>query len=84
MPKKLLEGEVVSDSLDKTCTVKVVRRVKHPKYGKFMVRSKKYLVHDPDNQARNGQFVSIEETRPMSARKHFALKSIIKNGVDAQ
>lgn len=84
MPKKLLEGQVVSDTLDKTCTVKVLRRVKHPKYGKFMARSKNYLVHDPENKASKGQYVLIEETRPLSARKRFALKDILKDGVIVQ
>jgi len=69
--KKMLKGVVVSDKMDKTAVVEVTRYIKHPKYGKFMNRSKKYKAHDPLNQCRVGETVFIRETRPLSKDKHF-------------
>lgn len=79
MPKKQLVGTVVSDKLDKTRTVQISEKVKHPKYGKFVNRTKKYLIHDENNEAKLGDLVSIEESRPYSARKRFRLASVIMN-----
>jgi small subunit ribosomal protein S17 len=56
-----------------TITVAVERYVKHPKYKKFIRRTKKFLVHDAGNTAKEGQVVDIRETRPLSKRKHFEL-----------
>jgi len=70
---KVLEGVVVKSAMKDTITVEVERYVKHPKYKKFMRRSKKFLVHDEGNTATVGDKVSIRETRPMSKRKHFIL-----------
>jgi small subunit ribosomal protein S17 len=69
MPKRILVGTVVSDKTDKTVTVKVERRVKHPLYGKIIRRSKKYRAHDEANEYRPGDTVRIEETRPISKTK---------------
>jgi small subunit ribosomal protein S17 len=69
MPKRILVGTVVSDKTDKTVTVKVERRVKHPLYGKIIRRSKKYHAHDEANEYRPGDTVRIEETRPISKTK---------------
>lgn len=69
--KKVLSGVVVSDKMDKTVTVLVNRFVKHPKYGKFMKVSKKYKVHDENNEYKDGDKVKIEETKPISKDKSF-------------
>ncbi|QQR68746.1 MAG: 30S ribosomal protein S17 [Alphaproteobacteria bacterium] len=69
MPHRMLQGTVVSDSADKTVTVLVERRVRHPLYKKFMTRSKKYLAHDEGNIHKKGEKVTIEECRPLSRRK---------------
>jgi small subunit ribosomal protein S17 len=75
MPKRILQGVVVSDACDKTVTVRVERRVMHPIYKKYMTRSKKYAAHDEDNRYRNGDTVRIEESRPLSKRKHWVVLS---------
>ena len=69
MPKRVLIGTVVSDKGDKTVTVRVDRRVKHPLYGKIIQRSKKYHAHDADNAYRIGEQVRIEECKPISKTK---------------
>ncbi|MFT5438375.1 MAG: small subunit ribosomal protein S17 [Alphaproteobacteria bacterium] len=69
MPKRILQGVVVSDKGDKTVTVRVERRIKHPLYKKFIRRSKKYAAHDADNQCKEGDVVRIQECRPISKRK---------------
>ena len=69
MPKRVLQGTVVSDKADKTVTVLVERRVKHPLYGKIIRRSKKYHAHDDANAVKAGDVVRIEECAPMSKTK---------------
>ncbi len=69
MPKRILIGTVTSDKTDKTVTVNVERRVKHPLYGKIIRRSKKYHAHDEKNEFHVGDTVRIEETRPLSKTK---------------
>ena len=69
MPKRVLQGVVVSDACDKTVIVRVERRVMHPIYKKFVSRSKKYAAHDEDNRYTAGDAVKIEESRPLSKRK---------------
>ena len=69
MPKRVLQGVVVSHACDKTVIVRVERRVMHPVYKKFVSRSKKYAAHDDDNRYRTGDTVRIEECRPISKRK---------------
>ncbi len=69
MPKRILQGTVVSDKGDKTVVVKVERRVKHPLYGKIIRLSKKYHAHDEGNEFAEGETVRIEETRPISKLK---------------
>lgn len=69
MPKRLLQGVVVSDKMDKTVVVRVERRVMHPVYKKFIRRSKKYHAHDENNTYKVGDTVWIEESRPMSKTK---------------
>jgi len=70
---RVLSGTVVSTKMKDTVTVAVERYVMHPKYKKFMRRTKKFLVHDAGNTAKEGQKVDIRETRPISKRKHFEL-----------
>jgi small subunit ribosomal protein S17 len=69
MPKRVLHGVVVSDKQDKTVTVRVERRIKHPVYQKVVRRSKKYAAHDENNTCKVGDMVSIRECRPISKRK---------------
>ena len=71
MPKRILQGTVVSDAMDKTVVVLVERRVMHPVYKKFIKRSKKYAAHDEANASKVGQTVRIQECRPISKRKRF-------------
>lgn len=66
---RTLSGKVVSDKMDKTVTVLVERKVKHPLYGKIIVRSKKYHVHDERNEFHAGDMIVIEECRPISKTK---------------
>ncbi|KEI73205.1 30S ribosomal protein S17 [Endozoicomonas elysicola] len=73
---RTLTGKVVSDKMDKTVTVLIERRVKHPLYGKIVKRSTKLHAHDENNECRMGDVVTIKETRPLSKSKTFALVSI--------
>lgn len=76
--KRTLIGKVVSDKMDKTISVLIERRVKHPLYGKIVRRSKKYLVHDATNQAKIGDTVEIQEGRPISKNKSWVLTKVIQ------
>ena len=71
MPRRVLQGTVVSDKNAKTEIVSVERRVMHPVYKKFIVRSKKYLAHDESNNVKTGEMVRIRECRPLSKRKRW-------------
>jgi small subunit ribosomal protein S17 len=73
MPKRILQGEVVSDKNDKTIVVKVERRLRHPVFKKTVRTSKKYHAHDENNEAKTGEIVRIEETRPVSKQKRWKL-----------
>jgi small subunit ribosomal protein S17 len=73
MPKRILQGVVVSDKNDKTIVVKVERRLRHPVLKKTVRVSKKYHAHDENNSAVTGQVVSIQEIRPMSKLKRWTL-----------
>lgn len=75
--RKVREGVVVSDKMDKTIVVAVQDKVKHPIYKKTMNRTKRYKVHDENNEAGIGDTVEITETRPLSKDKYFRLVSII-------
>ena len=76
--KRQVSGRVVSDRMKKTVTVLVERRVKHPIYGKFMSRSRKYHAHDEAGECKQGDLVLIEECRPLSRRKRWRVRSIIE------
>lgn len=69
MPKRILQGVVVSDKMDKTVVVRVERRMMHDKYKKYIRQSKKYAAHDENNQFKVGDVVKIRESRPMSRSK---------------
>jgi len=73
MPRRVLQGVVVSDKMDKTVTVKVERRFKHPLYKKYIRKSKKYAAHDETNVCKIGEVVSIRECRPLSKRKKWEI-----------
>lgn len=76
--QRALVGKVVSDKMDKTVTVLVERRVQHPLYGKLLVRSKKYHAHDETNQYKQGDVVEIQEHRPISKTKSWAVTKLIE------
>ena len=73
MPKRILEGEVVSNKTDKTITVLVERRFMHPLYKKYIKKTDKYAAHDPVNQCNIGDRVQIQECRPISKSKRWTL-----------
>ncbi len=71
-------GVVVSNKMDKSGVIQVVRKVKHPKYGKFMLKTKKLMFHDENSEAGIGDTVRIMETRPLSKSKNWRLVEIIE------
>lgn len=71
MPRRVLQGVVVSDKGDKTVVVRVERRFQHPVYKKFITRSKKYAVHDPLNAYKEGMQITFRECAPISKRKRW-------------
>ena len=73
MPRRVMQGIVVSDKMDKTVTVKVERRVIHSLYKKFIRRSKKYSAHDENNACKVGDVVSIRECKPISKNKRWEI-----------
>jgi small subunit ribosomal protein S17 len=79
--KRTLIGRVVSDKMEKTVTVLVERKVKHPVYGKVMVRSKKYHAQNDGNTAKAGDLVEIVETRPVSRTKTWAVTSVLQKAI---
>lgn len=76
--RKQRTGVVVSDKMDKSITVQVETRQKHPMYGKYIKTTKKFMAHDDSNTAGIGDTVRIMETRPMSARKRWRLVEIVE------
>jgi small subunit ribosomal protein S17 len=76
--RKVREGLVVSDKMDKTVVVQVEDRVKHPKYGKVIRRTKKYKAHDGENACGVGDRVLLMETRPLSATKRWRVAEILE------
>lgn len=73
-----VEGEVVSDKMNKTISVLIYRLVRHKKYGKFMRRSSVFKAHDENNTAKIGDTVIIHQTRPLSKTKRWALTKVVK------
>ena len=76
--RKVREGKVVSDKMDKTVVVAVERKTPHPLFGKIIRQTKKYKVHDQDNECGIGDRVRIMETRPLSKEKRWRLVEIIE------
>ncbi|MDX2135939.1 MAG: 30S ribosomal protein S17 [Saprospiraceae bacterium] len=76
--RKTKTGVVVSNKMDKTIAVQVERRLRHPIYGKFVKRTKKFFAHDEQNQCNIGDIVRIMETRPLSKNKNWRLVEIIE------
>lgn len=80
--KREIHGLVVKKAGDKTATILVERRVMHTRYRKFVKKFKKYLVHDEKNAVKIGDTISAVECRPLSAKKSFRLKAVLKAGVE--
>lgn len=80
--RKILLGEVVSNRMQKTITVEVERRVRHPIYERVVKRSKKFHAHDEQNQCKIGDIVRIVETRPLSKTKRWRLLEIVQRRVE--
>lgn len=78
--RRVLEGVVVSDKMQKTIVVKVERAFQHPKLGKIMRRTKKYKAHDELGTAKVGDLVEITETTPLSKTKHMVLSRVLSTG----
>lgn len=76
--RKMREGLVVSSKMDKTAVVEVVRRSRHPQYGKTMQKAKRYYTHDEENTLNEGDRVRIVETRPLSAKKRWRLLEVLE------
>lgn len=76
--RRTVDGRVVSDKMDKSITVMVERRVKHPVYGKFIGRSTKLHAHDENNECKEGDLVQIEECRPLSKSKSWRLVKVLE------
>ena len=79
--KRTLIGRVVSDKMDKTVTVLVERRVKHPMYDKIIVRSSKYHAQNDDNAAKSGDLVEIQECRPIAKTKAWVVTKLLEKAV---
>lgn len=75
-------GRVVSDKMEKTITVLVERRVKHPVYGKYITKSSKIHAHDENNECKSGDLVTISETRPLSKTKSWTLLRIEESAAE--
>ena len=75
---RTLTGRVISDKMDRTITVLVERKVKHPVYEKYIRRSTKFHVHDEGNECHEGDVVAIEECRPLSKTKSWRLNRIVE------
>ena len=78
--RKIRQGVVVSDGMDKSIVVLVERTVRHPVYKKVLRRSKKYMAHDQENASKVGDVVRIMECRPMSRRKRWRLIEVVAQG----
>jgi small subunit ribosomal protein S17 len=76
--RKQVQGEVISNKMQKTIVVKVTRRVPHPRYKKIVNVSKRFYAHDANGEAKPGDFVEIAETRPLSKLKRWELVKVVK------
>ncbi len=82
MPKRILQGKVVSNKGDKTVVVQVERAFKHPVYGKTLRRSKKYHAHDGENKYNEGDIVQIQECKPMSKTKTWEVIAAVGTAIE--
>ena len=82
-PTRTREGVVVSDGMEKTVVVSVKRKIRHAQYGKYINVSKKYVAHDERNECAVGDRVVISESRPLSKRKRWRLRTIVEKAVKA-
>jgi len=78
---RTVEGKVVSNKAEKTISVMVERRVKHPLYGKYIRKSTKFLAHDENNECGEGDTVQIEECRPLSKNKSWRLVKVVEKAI---
>ena len=76
--KRTITGKVVSNSMDKSITVAIERKLKHPLYNKYIFKTSKIMAHDENGDSKVGDIVAIEETRPISMNKSWTLNKIIK------
>ncbi|MFO7561635.1 MAG: 30S ribosomal protein S17 [Enhygromyxa sp.] len=79
--RRTLLGQVVSDKMDKTVVVQVIRRYRHPRYKKYVQERIRYKAHDENNEAKTGDKVRIIESRPRSKDKRWAVQAILERGV---
>lgn len=79
--RKEIQGKVVSDKRDKTISILVERKIKHPLYGKVMKSSKKFQAHDESNECKVGDIVKVMETRPLSKTKRWRLIEILEKAI---
>jgi small subunit ribosomal protein S17 len=82
--RKVRQGVVVSDRMDKTIVVNVERYFKHPAYKKYIRRHKKYMAHDENNQCRIGDIVQIIESRPISKSKCWRVRSVVEKAPETR
>jgi small subunit ribosomal protein S17 len=80
---RTLTGQVVSNKMDKTIAVEIERQVRHPTYGKYVRRTTKLLAHDENNEAKEGDTVSITPCRPLSRRKSWRLLAVVERAAQA-
>ncbi len=78
-PKRTLVGRVISNKMDKTVTVLIERRVRHPVYGKYLLRSTKLHAHDETDSVGEGDLVEIAETRPLSRTKNWTVTRVVES-----
>lgn len=77
MPKKILQGKVVSDKMDKTIVVAIENKRPHPRYKKVVLKTRKFKAHDENNQAKTGDIVEIIEHKPISKTKRWMLNEVL-------
>jgi small subunit ribosomal protein S17 len=80
--KRTLVGRVVSDKMDKTVSVAIERKIKHPVYGKYIRRTTKLLAHDASNECKPGDRVTISECRPISKNKSWTVVGVVERAAD--
>lgn len=79
MPKKVIQGKIIKISGDKTVSLLVERKIMHPRYHKFVKKSKKYLIHDENNEVQMHDIITAIECPPISKRKVFRLKNVLSH-----